>query len=229
MAVTSYNCTALTGGVARALDSYAVATLVDGDRAFVAVSGRFLYFMFDADATDAEDITTHPYKVRPDNYATQGVWIEDEPSGSETDQSHQNQVFPAQDERIARDLLVGRNADVAGNLEVGTIAGTDEHAFTGGLAVSETDATRPAGSFSQAGAARILEAKDSGTATWYAADGGGQVDVPQAGGAAATEGLQYVDNTNTGFNRRRQYIGGMLRNVSEEDGCQNRTFLITWT
>ena len=226
--VTSYNCTALTGGAARALDSYAIATLVDSDRAFVAVGGRFLYFHYDADGTDAEDTTTHPFKVRPDDYGP-GVWIEDEPSGGETDQSHQNQAFPAQDERITRDLIVGRNADVAGNLEAGSVAGTDEHTLVGGLAVSETDASRPAGSFNQAGAAKILEAKDSGVTTWYAADGGGQVDVPQAGGAAATEGLQYVDNTVSGFNRRRQYIGGMLRNVSEEDGCQNRTFLITWT
>jgi len=111
----------------------------------------------------------------------------------------------------------------------GAVAGTDEHAFVGGVAVSENDATRPAGSFNQAGVARILEAKDSGTATWYAADGGGQVDVPQAGGAAATEGLQCVDNTNSGFNRRRQYIDGMWRNIGGEDGCLNRTFLITWT
>lgn len=114
-------------------------------------------------------------------------------------------------------------------IEAGAVAGTDEHAFVGGVAVSENDATRPAGSFNQAGAGRLLEAKDSGTATWYAADGGGQVDVPQAGGASATEGLQCVDNTNSGFNRRRQYIGGMWRNIGGEDGCLNRTFLITWT
>ena len=125
--------------------------------------------------------------------------------------------------------LTAASADVAGNLEAGSVAGTAEHTFVGGLAVSETDASRPAGSFSQVGLARILEAKDNGVATWYAADGGGQVDVPQAGGFAATEGLQGIDNTNSGFNRRRQYIGGMLRNVSEEDGCLNRTFLIAWT
>jgi len=78
MALTTYNCTALTGGAARALDSYSVDNLVDGDRAICAVGGELLYFMFDADGTDAENVSSHPYKVRPDDYVDQGVWIEQE-------------------------------------------------------------------------------------------------------------------------------------------------------
>lgn len=76
MALTTYNCTALTGGAARALDSYSVGDLVDGDRAICAVGGKLLYFIFDATATDAEDVSSHPYKVRPDDYTSQGVWVE---------------------------------------------------------------------------------------------------------------------------------------------------------
>ena len=76
MLLTTFNCTALTGGAARALDSYAVAGLTDGDRAICAVGGVLLYFMFDADGTDAENVSAHPYKVRPNDYDTQGVWIE---------------------------------------------------------------------------------------------------------------------------------------------------------
>jgi len=78
MPLTTYNCTALTGGAARALDSYSVEDLADGDRAICAVGGLLFYFMFDATATDAEDVSSHPYKVRPDDYADQGVWIEQE-------------------------------------------------------------------------------------------------------------------------------------------------------
>lgn len=71
---------ALTGGAARALDSYLindpVKPLADKDIAHVIVGGKIYFFRFDATATDAEDVVTHPYKVRPDDYSTAGVWIE---------------------------------------------------------------------------------------------------------------------------------------------------------
>jgi len=79
MAVRTYNCTALTGGASRALDSYSRLALTDGDRAIVALStDKLLYFKYVASSTAAEDTTDHPYKVRPDNYDTAGVWIEQE-------------------------------------------------------------------------------------------------------------------------------------------------------
>jgi len=34
--------------------------------------------MFDADGTGAENVSVHPYTVRPNDYATQGVWLEQE-------------------------------------------------------------------------------------------------------------------------------------------------------
>lgn len=79
-AATTYNCTALTGGASRALDSYSVSNLSDGDRAFVIQpSGTSVYvgyFVYEASATDAENVTTHPYRVRPDDYSSAGVWYE---------------------------------------------------------------------------------------------------------------------------------------------------------
>ena len=77
MALKTHNCNAFTGGGARALDRYAIATLLDGYRAHVVVGGVYTYMVFDASATDAEDVATHPFKVRPDDYgAGPGVWIE---------------------------------------------------------------------------------------------------------------------------------------------------------
>jgi len=79
-AVKTYNCTALTGGASRALDSYGVATLSDGDRAIVADSNdEFLYFEYQSSATDAEETTNHPFRVRPDDYSSSGVWYEQMP------------------------------------------------------------------------------------------------------------------------------------------------------
>lgn len=63
--------TALTGGAAGALDALSVAILTDGDIAFVRV-GQILYvYLYDADATAAEN---SPDVIRPDDYATQGNW-----------------------------------------------------------------------------------------------------------------------------------------------------------
>lgn len=63
--------TALTGGGTGALDKIAVADLTDGDIGFVTTATNFYVFRFDATATDAE---SSPTKIRPDDYATAGVW-----------------------------------------------------------------------------------------------------------------------------------------------------------
>lgn len=79
MAKGIYNRDAMTGGAARALDALAVASLTDLDRAHVIVDGEILFFEFDSTATDAEDVAVHPFKVRPDDYSSAGVWIEKPP------------------------------------------------------------------------------------------------------------------------------------------------------
>jgi len=75
MAYTVYNCTALTGGAERALDALAVASLAANDRAICVVSGVLYVFSFST-GTAAEQTTTHPYIIRPDDYGTSGNWTE---------------------------------------------------------------------------------------------------------------------------------------------------------
>jgi hypothetical protein len=74
--MTVYECTALIGGGANALDAISVVDLNDEDLAFVTANAKFYIFRFNATATDAENTSTHPYKVRPDDYVDQGVWEE---------------------------------------------------------------------------------------------------------------------------------------------------------
>lgn len=68
---TARYATALTGGGAGALDAKAVATLADGDIAWVATGSVLYVYKFVAAATDAE---SSPSRIRPDDYATAGVW-----------------------------------------------------------------------------------------------------------------------------------------------------------
>lgn len=82
MPYTVYNFDVLTGGGTRALDALSVGALSNGDRAFGMVGGKLLPFLFDAAATDAEDTTNHPFKVRPDDYSTAGVWVEQVPDNA---------------------------------------------------------------------------------------------------------------------------------------------------
>ena len=72
MAIKTWNATALTGGATRALDAIAISSLTDGDRAFVVASGKLYVYEFDSSATDAE---SSPDYIRPDDYATAGVWV----------------------------------------------------------------------------------------------------------------------------------------------------------
>jgi len=76
MPYTTYNCDALTGGAARALDSYSVSVLTTGNRAFVDESGETLRFKYNSAGTAAENVSTHPYVVRPDDYSVGGNWEE---------------------------------------------------------------------------------------------------------------------------------------------------------
>jgi len=71
MGIKTYNCTGLTGGGSRVLDNYPVASLVDGDRATVNYNNVEYRYLFVAAATDAE---ASPDIIRPNDYATSGVW-----------------------------------------------------------------------------------------------------------------------------------------------------------
>jgi microcystin-dependent protein len=68
---TARYATALTGGAAGALDAKSVATLADGDIAWVATGTVLYVYKFVAAATDSE---ASPGRIRPDDYSTAGVW-----------------------------------------------------------------------------------------------------------------------------------------------------------
>lgn len=83
LAENTYSCTALIGGTSGALDALDITgattpnadNLADGDAAIVStISGATVVhylFIFDADGTTAE---SSPTVIRPDDYATAGVW-----------------------------------------------------------------------------------------------------------------------------------------------------------
>jgi len=72
MSIKSTNKTLLTGGTAAALDSIDGATLLDGDRAFVAVSGVLYYYVLDDDSGAAE---ASPNIIAPDTNPGNKRWI----------------------------------------------------------------------------------------------------------------------------------------------------------
>ena len=60
-----------------ALATLSVDDLTDGDQAYIYQDGAKRTLEFNATSTDATDTANHPYKQRPSDYATAGVWIED--------------------------------------------------------------------------------------------------------------------------------------------------------
>jgi hypothetical protein len=64
--------TALTGGGTGALDKIPIAELTNGDIGFVATDTYFYVYKFNSTATNAE---SSPNYIRPDDYATAGVWV----------------------------------------------------------------------------------------------------------------------------------------------------------
>jgi len=70
---------ALTGGTSTSLDGISVSDLAKYSRAVAFVydtNDRSYIFEFQAGATDSENTSTHPYRIRPDDYSSQGVWYE---------------------------------------------------------------------------------------------------------------------------------------------------------
>ena len=74
------NARGLTGGATRALDSYSVNDISNNDRAIVVyTSGASAYigfYQYDSSGTTDENTSDHPFYVRPDDYSTSGVWVE---------------------------------------------------------------------------------------------------------------------------------------------------------
>ena len=85
MAYTIYNAVSLQGGGTRSLDALSVGDLNNEDRAIVFDLGKVYFFEFDSTSTEAETVAAHPFKIRPDDYASAGVWIEQESDYNEWD------------------------------------------------------------------------------------------------------------------------------------------------
>lgn len=152
---TVYHCNALTGGADRALDSYTCVNLNADSRALVSdATHGFLYFKFNASSTDAENVTTHPFKVRPDDYATlgAGVWEETPPTLAHVQGTDQgldtggSNAVTAADLKTLKDTTVPGKADKVSGATNGNFAGLDA---SGNL----TDSTKKAADFDVAGAA----------------------------------------------------------------------------
>jgi len=76
-----YKCTAITGGAAGALDALPVGALSDKQRCLIMdANDTATFYEFQGAATDAEQVATHPFIIRPDDYAAAGVWYEQRPS-----------------------------------------------------------------------------------------------------------------------------------------------------
>jgi hypothetical protein len=71
MAIKVYNCTALTGGGVRALDAISQSVLVNGDRAITLENGKLHVHAYNSSSMAAE---SSPGVVRPNDYASAGVW-----------------------------------------------------------------------------------------------------------------------------------------------------------
>ncbi|MFA5240550.1 MAG: hypothetical protein WC476_12705, partial [Phycisphaerae bacterium] len=79
MAITTYNCTALTGGGERSVDalpSTGESAVITGDRINCCVGGITYVFVYSSTGTDAENVATHPFIIRPDDYDAGGNWVE---------------------------------------------------------------------------------------------------------------------------------------------------------
>lgn len=66
-------CEALTGGTSGSLDNIPIASIGDKDVAVVNLTGVVYIYYFVAAATDAE---SSPGKIRPNDYASAGVWYQ---------------------------------------------------------------------------------------------------------------------------------------------------------
>lgn len=110
MAIKTWNATALTGGAARALDAIPVASLTDGDRAFVSVSGTLYYYEYDSAATDAE---TSPSVIRPDDFVSAGNWVLQRWFTAEEGSSPENLI-------INSDFVVNQESYASGVITTGS-------------------------------------------------------------------------------------------------------------
>jgi len=68
----------LASSGAAALNRISEGNLADGDKAFVNESGVHMVFHYSASASSSQSTTNHPYIIRPYDFSSSGVWVEQE-------------------------------------------------------------------------------------------------------------------------------------------------------
>jgi hypothetical protein len=107
MAITSYNCTLLTGGTA--------AALLDGDRAFCAVAGVEYYYVLDDNLGGAE---SSPRLILPDVNPGTKVWVLQQVNADGAVLKGGTNTFNVTNGTASLDVAAGVAADLNANLTI---------------------------------------------------------------------------------------------------------------
>lgn len=139
-----YLCNAMTGSGSQSLDSLDITgagtpnayDLADGDGAFVFLTEGIFFFIYDADATDAEYVPAdllsgETIYVRPDDFATVGVWKSIGSTGAVTIDALRDAI--ANGTIDISDYTIAYQIGDDGELRIGDIAGGAYLEFTKGL------------------------------------------------------------------------------------------------
>ncbi|MBI4773881.1 MAG: hypothetical protein HY788_06825 [Deltaproteobacteria bacterium] len=172
-----YECTALTGGGANALDAitWFEGGAADGDMAFATVSQRFYVFRYDGTASAAETVAAHPYVIKPDDAgANNGRWKEATAAIIESDFNH--------------DSLTGFVA----NEHIDWTNATSNFVTTGSVTLNNSAATYPLDlACSRAGAQYIRIVHSANQSV------GNMLQRNQSGGSYNVQWLYYIPNNQT--------------------------------
>lgn len=191
-----YECIALQGGGANALDAISHAVAADGDMAFVTLSQRFYVFRYDATASAAETVAAHPYVIKPDDAgANNGRWKEATAAIIESDFNH--------------DSLTGFVA----NEHIDWTNATSNFVTTGSVTLNNSAATYPLDlACSRAGAQYIR-------ATHTANQGiGNMIRRNEGGGSYNVEWLYYIPASQTRLQWYTNAGGGLVAMYLEAAG-----------
>lgn len=191
-----YECTALTGGGANALDAISWAVAADGDMAFVTLSQRFYVFRYDATASAVETVAAHPYVIKPDDAgANNGRWKEATAAIIESDFNH--------------DSLTGFVA----NEHIDWTNATSNFVTTGSVTLNNSAATYPLDlACSRAGAQYIRTLHSANQSV------GNMIQRNQSGGSYNVQWLYYIPGSQTRLQWYTDAGGGLIAMYLEAAG-----------
>lgn len=99
-------------GTPTTLATIPVADPSNGDTSYIFYNLRSHLMEFNSTATDATDLTKRPISLRPDDYATGGVWIEDMGTTSEADAWNGYQIVTGRIQSINWAATAGSEYDL---------------------------------------------------------------------------------------------------------------------